>query len=284
MTGRSAATNLETYDAPEVAAHYATLDYLTPCERVLFETYIPTGSEILDLGVGGGRTTPHLAKRASRYVGVDYAPAMVKACEAKFPHLEFPNLEFKVADAANLSIVPDASFDVVVFAFNGIDYVLPEQSRQSCFGHVHRVLKANGIFIFSSHNARAVLIPPRWNRKRLRQTARRFSADSKILFWIWLVVLTAARSAWAFAQAAGATLLRILKRMPSGVFWRGEGSLVDSAHGGLLTHYGIPSCVVNELNALHFRAERILGDDYPQVSHPYTTDWYYYVFTKPCEK
>jgi ubiquinone/menaquinone biosynthesis C-methylase UbiE len=284
MTGRSAATNLETYDAPEVAAHYATLDYLTPCERVLFETYIPMGSAILDLGVGGGRTTPYLAKRASRYVGVDYAPAMVKACAAKFPNLKFPNLEFRVSDAANLSIFPDASFDVVVFAFNGIDYVLPEQSRQSCLAHVHRVLKADGVFIFSSHNARSVVIAPRWNRKRLQQTARRFSADSEILYWLWLVLLIAARSAWAFAQAAGATLLRIVKRMPSGTFWRGTGSLVDSAHGGLLTHYGTPSCVINELNALHFRPERILGDDYPYASHPYTTDWYYYVFAKVCEK
>jgi ubiquinone/menaquinone biosynthesis C-methylase UbiE len=284
MTGRSAATNLATYNAPEVAAHYATLDYLTPCERVLFETYIPAGSAILDLGVGGGRTTPYLAKRASRYVGVDYAPAMVKACEAKFRNVKFPKLEFKVADAANLSIFPDASFDVVVFAFNGIDYVLPDQSRRSCFAHVHRVLKANGVFIFSSHNARAVLIPPRWNRKRLQQAARRFSADSKILYWLGLVLLTSARSAWAFAQAARATLQRILKRIPSGTFWRGEGSLVDSAHGGLLTHYGTPSCVVNELGALHFRSERILGEDYPEASHPYTTDWYYYVFAKPCEK
>lgn len=279
MTGRSAATNLQTYDAPEVAAHYATLDYLTPCERELFEIYIPAGSAILDLGVGGGRTTSYLAKRASRYVGVDYAPAMVKACEAKFP-----GLEFKVADAANLSLFPDASFDVVVFAFNGIDYVLPDESRQGCFAQVHRVLKANGIFIFSSHNARAVLVRPLWNRMRLRQAARRFSADSKILYWLWLSLLTAARSALAFLRATGATLQRVLKRVPSGAFWRGEGILVDSAHGGLLTHYSIPSRVIAEMEALHFRPERILGDDYPHPSHPYATDWYYYVFAKPCEK
>jgi len=279
MTGRSAATNLQTYDAPEVAAHYAALDYLTPCERVLFEAYIPAESAILDLGVGGGRTTPHLAKRASRYVGVDYAPAMVKACEAKFP-----GLEFKVADAANLSVFPDASFDIVVFAFNGVDYVLPEQSRRGCFAQVHRVLKENGVFIFSSHNARAVLVRPRWNRTRLRQTARRLSADSKILYWLWLTLLTGARSALAFAQATGATLRRVLKRISSGTFWRGEGSLVDSAHGGLLTHYSTSSRVITELQSLHFRPERILGDDYPNPSHPYATDWYYYVFAKPCEK
>jgi SAM-dependent methyltransferase len=279
MTGRSAATNLETYGAPDVVAHYAMLEYLTPCERVLFETYIPAGSAILDLGVGGGRTTPYLADRASRYVGVDYAPAMVMACEAKFP-----NLEFRIADAANLSIFPDASFDVVVFAFNGIDYVLPDQSRQTCLMHVHRVLKANGVFIFSSHNARGVLERPVWNRKRLQGMARRFSSGSKILYWLWLVLLTAARSARASAQAAGATLQRMLKRIPSGVFRRGGGSLVDPVHGGLLTHYGIPSCVVDELDVLHFRPERILGNDYPRASHPYITGWYYYVFAKSCEK
>jgi SAM-dependent methyltransferase len=279
MTGRSAATNRDRYEAPEVAAHYATLDYLTPCERALFETYIPASSAILDLGVGGGRTTPYLSKRAAVYVGVDYAPAMVNACQAKFP-----GLEFRVADAANLSIFPDASFDVVVFAFNGIDYVLPQQSRQSCLAHVHRVLKANGVFIFSSHNARAVLFPPRWNRMRVRQTARRFSANSKILYRLWFVLLTAARSVLAFTRAAGATLLRVLKRIPSAAFWRGEGSLVDPAHGGLLTHYCVPSRVVAEMDGLHFRPERILGDDYPEASHPYTTDWYYYVFAKPCEK
>ena len=70
--------NLEIYNAPDVTAYYAALNYLTPCERLLFDTYISTGSAILDLGVGGGRTTPYLASRAARYVGVDNAEAMVR--------------------------------------------------------------------------------------------------------------------------------------------------------------------------------------------------------------
>jgi len=279
MTGRSTETNLQAYDAPEVAAHYAALDYLTPCERLLFETYIPAGSAVLDLGVGGGRTTSYLASRAWRYVGVDYAAAMVKACQKRFP-----DLEFVVADAANLSAFPDASFDAVVFAFNGIDYVLPDESRLSCLRHIHRVLKAGGVVIFSSHNARAVLMWRDWNRERLQRMARRFSGDSNLLYWILLVLLTSARLALAFGQAAGATLLRLLKKIPSQVFWRGEGSLVDSAHGGLLTHYATPSRVIAELAAVRLRPERILGDDYPRPSHPYATGWYYYVFAKAGEK
>jgi len=279
MTNRGPETNFLTYDAPDVAAHYAALHYLTPCERVLFETYIQPGAAILDLGVGGGRTTPYLANRASRYVGVDYAAAMVRACQTKFP-----GLDFVVADAANLSAFPDASFDVVVFAFNGIDYVLPEQSRRKCFEHIHRVLKVRGVVIFSSHNARAVLIRPHWNRERLRRMSQRLSAGSKVLYSLLFAILTSARSVLAFGLSASATLRRVLWRIPSLVFWRGEGNLVDPAHGGLLTHYSVPSRVIAELNGLHLRPERILGDDFPQPSHPYATDWYYYVFTKPGEK
>jgi SAM-dependent methyltransferase len=279
MSKRRADTNLQTYDVADVAAYYAALNYLTPCERVLFESYIPPGSAILDLGVGGGRTTSYLANWASRYVGVDYAPAMVKACQSKFP-----GLEFVVGDAANLSVFPDATFDVVVFAFNGVDYVLPEQSRRSCFEHIHRVLKDGGSLIFSSHNARAILVSVRWNRGRLQRAARRVSAESTALYWLLLGLLTSARWALAFGQAVGATLVRAFHRIPTRIFWRGEGNLIDSAHGGLLTHYSIPSRVIAELEALHFRPERILGDDHPQPSHPYSTDWYYYVFAKSCEK
>ena len=276
MTDRSAQTNLQTYDAPQVAAHYAALDYLTACERLLFETYIKPGSAILDLGVGGGRTTAYLAKRASRYVGVDYAAAMVRACRAKFP-----GLEFVVADAADLSAFSDNSFDVVVFAFNGIDYVLPQQARRACFKHIHRLLKPGGVLIFSSHNARAVLTPPRWNGERLRRAARRFCAGSKILYWMMLAILTSARSVLALCQSAAASLFRLLRRIPSRVFWRAEGNLVDSVHGGLLTHYCTPERVIAELEAQHFQLERIVGNEYPWSSHRYATDWYYYVFAKP---
>jgi hypothetical protein len=48
----------------------------------------------------------------------------------------------------------------------------------------------------------------------------------------------------------------------------------------LLTHYWIPQRVIQEMNDVGFRVERVLGDDYPQKGHPYATDWYYYVFIK----
>ena len=276
MDSRSPAINPYTYGNPGTVAHYTALNYLTPCERLLFATYIRPSSAILDLGVGGGRTTSHLSGLASRYVGVDYVPAMVEACRAKFP-----GMEFAVADAADLSAFADASFDAVVFAFNGIDFVLPQASRRRCLEHIHRVLKPGGVLIFSSHNARALFVRPSWNRERLRRVAQRFSAGSPAVAALLLGVLTAARATLAYAEALAKTLSRIARRLASRTLWRGEGCLLDSAHGGLFTHYTVPRFVVAEVEAAHLRSTCILGDDYPWPSHPLATDWYYYVFTKP---
>jgi ubiquinone/menaquinone biosynthesis C-methylase UbiE len=275
MATASAETNLQIYDAAPVASHYASLNYLTPCERLLFDSYINPGGTILDLGVGGGRTTAWLACRASKYIGVDNAPAMVEACKAKFP-----GLQFAVGDAADLSDYADESFETVVFAFNGIDYVLPGAARRACLQQIHRVLKPNGIVVFSSHNPRAILICQGWNRERLREAASRFSAGSEFTYQLWLVALTIARSIWALFQSAAATMLRLPRRILSRAFWQGEGYIVDPAHGGLLTHCWIPRCVIGELNSAGFRVERVLGDNHPRPDRSYSTDWYYYVFTK----
>jgi ubiquinone/menaquinone biosynthesis C-methylase UbiE len=275
VAGRSVETNLQVYGSPDVVSYYASLDYLTPCERLLFDCYLKPGSVILDLGVGGGRTTAYLAGRASHYVGIDYAEAMIEACQAKFP-----NLEFKVADAADLSAFRDESFDAVVFAFNGIDFVLPGKARRACLEHIYRILKAQGVLIFSSHNPRAVLVWRGWNRDRLQGIAREFSGRSALLYAGMFAGLKSVRFAVAVGQSAWSSLLRLFRRVPSQTFWRGEGNLADTAHGGLLTHYWTPERAIDELTSLHFRIERIVGNEYPQAHREYAADWYYYVFAK----
>jgi len=73
MSARDQAAHLKVYSAPEIVAQWAAMDSLTACEQLLFDTYLRPGMAILDLGVGGGRTTPYLSAIASRYVGVDYS-------------------------------------------------------------------------------------------------------------------------------------------------------------------------------------------------------------------
>jgi ubiquinone/menaquinone biosynthesis C-methylase UbiE len=267
-------TNLDTWNNPEIASYYSALTYLTPCERVLFDEYLHVGMAILDLGVGGGRTTPYLSSIASRYVGADYAAEMVAVCQKKFP-----NLEFQTVDAADLSRFPAAGFDTVVMAYNGIDNLMPNESRGRAWGHMHRVLKPQGVLIFSSHNPRSILVRPSWNPKRLETLAKRMAGES-LLYWPLLWGLTPVRVAIAALQSLVRSLFRVAKRAPTRAFWLGEGYLMDSAHGGTRIHYSTPEKVERELARFGFRLLRILGDDYPRVSRSLVTDWYYYVFAR----
>jgi SAM-dependent methyltransferase len=267
--------NILTYNAPAVAAYYAALDYLTPCERLLFDEHLKPGMAILDLGVGGGRTTAYLSSIAARYVGVDYASEMIAACRKKFPHLEF-----EVGDAADLTRFSSSSFDAVVMAFNGMDYVIPDEMRFRALREIRRLLKPEGILIFSSHNPRSIWVRASWNPQRVRAAAKRVAGEDSVLLQPLLWSLTAVRVILAGLQAMAQSLVRAARRLPTRAFWQGQGYLVDPAHGGLRTHLAVPEKVAHELEGLGFHLLRVLGDDYPRVSRRYVTDWYYYVFLR----
>jgi SAM-dependent methyltransferase len=267
--------NLAAFNSPEVTSYYSSLNYLTPCERLLFDEYLRPGMTILDLGVGGGRTTPYLSSIASQYVGADYAPEMISACRRKFP-----NLEFETVGAADLSIYAPSSFDAVVMAFNGMDSVIPDESRYRALREIHRVLKPEGVLIFSSHNVRSILVRPAWNPQRLASIARQMVGRSSVLYRPLLWSLTGLRLVIAVFQSIAKSLARAARRVPTRAFWRGEGYMIDAAHGGMRIHLWTPEKVAQELNQFGFRLLRVLGDDYPQPSRLYVTDWYYYVFSR----
>lgn len=104
------------------------------------------GASILDLGVGGGRTYPLLRLLSADYVGIDYLPAMVELCRQRHP-----DADVRLGDARQLSGIPDASRDLVVYSSNGIDAV-DHEDRQRVLAAVHRVLRPGGLFLFSTLN------------------------------------------------------------------------------------------------------------------------------------
>jgi ubiquinone/menaquinone biosynthesis C-methylase UbiE len=270
--------NLLVYNSREVAEHYAALNYLSTCERTLFEAYLRPGTDILDLGVGGGRTTPYLSSIARRYVGVDYAPEMVAICRAKYPELEF-----HTSDAADLSEFAESSFDAVVFAFNGIDYIPSDENRGKCLQECRRVLRSGGSLIFSTHNPRSILIRPLWEQQRVRSFAEKLAGGHSVLLGPLTIVATCAKAVTTTIRAIAQSTIRIVRRVPRSLFWHGEGWLWESSHGGLTLHYATPAHVIAEVEQHGFQLLRVLGDDYPRPSHRYITDWYYYVFAKTDE-
>lgn len=141
--------NRRVYGDPQVVKHYRGASALQPAERVIFDRIANdlTDAALLDVGVGGGRTTLHLAPRVRRYVGLDYAPAMIAAASERFSTSGY---EFVVGDARSLPF-PDSEFDVVLFSHNGIDYV-DHAGRLVALREIRRVLWPGGLFIFSTHN------------------------------------------------------------------------------------------------------------------------------------
>lgn len=152
MTGRVESSE-EFFLRDEVVAEYASFDFLFAPERAILDAVDGLGSmRVLDLGVGGGRTTSQLLGRAGEYVGVDLSPQMVQACRERFADWIGPRVRFAVCDATDLGEFADGSFHLVLFAFQGIDSVVEHDRRLRVLSEVRRVCADGATFAFSSDN------------------------------------------------------------------------------------------------------------------------------------
>lgn len=150
--------NKATYRSKSVVDYYASRDGLFPAELAIVCEIEPwlIGGKVLDIGIGGGRTTVPLATLARKYVGVDYSEEMIVACRTRFAgHPLRDRMTFAVADARDMSMFGADEFDVVVFSFNGIDSVRHDD-RMQILREIYRVLKPGGRFFFSTHNANCI--------------------------------------------------------------------------------------------------------------------------------
>lgn len=124
------------------------------------------GGRILDIGVGTGRTTRALLQISEDYIGVDYSARMIENCRRGHPRIRLA-----VCDARNLSAFDTGAFDLVMFSFNGLDY-MDHASRRTALAEIHRVLRPGGFFVFSAHNRQFPLRRP-WNLRRIVSGGRR---------------------------------------------------------------------------------------------------------------
>lgn len=140
--------NRETYARRDVLDFYHNANGLLPAEAKIFDRleHEIRNKRMLDLGVGGGRTTAFLLGLTDDYTGVDYVPAFAAHTAAKFP-----KARIIAGDARDIDHAADGSYDFVLFSYNGLDSISHED-RLRVMTEVRRVLKPGGIFMFSSHN------------------------------------------------------------------------------------------------------------------------------------
>lgn len=225
--------HLRTYREGDVVQWYASRDDLKPAEAAIFDSLEPAlrTARLLDIGVGGGRTTLHLLGRVGSYVGVDYSPDLVAATAARFPEARV-----ELADVRDLRQFGDDEFDVVVFSFNGISS-LQHEDRLRGLAEVRRVLRPGGAFVFSAHNRdheRLGLLPwqqpDRIGRPMLRKS-------------------------WEALRATGAR--REMRRRELST--AGYALVNDEAHGYALLHYYItPREQIAQLRAAGFEDVQIV--------------------------
>src|SRR5262245_15665040 len=109
--------NRRVYHAKNIASWYRS-DSLDSPETMALLAYQPAWADrdVLDLGVGSGRTTRFLAPLARRYVCVDSSPAMVA-----YVRTHAPTVAVHLADMRDLSLFADGNFDFVFASCNLID-------------------------------------------------------------------------------------------------------------------------------------------------------------------
>jgi ubiquinone/menaquinone biosynthesis C-methylase UbiE len=245
-----AAHNYAASTKADVVKRFELAQKLHPCEQYTFDKYIKKGQDILDIGVGGGRTVSYLSSKAKTYIGVDFSPRMIDACLRRYP-----TLDFRVEDATELKSFLDASFDVVVFTFNGISAIPTDEGRARCFKEVFRILRPNGIFIFSVGNSEFLAFLPSFYGASVLQKA-------------WRVLLSIAKTASL-----------VFRTLTSGVFYSKRGYLFLPLDGGVYLYAATQGIVDSECASAGFKTSDVV--EYNMVKLPrFFVGSYCYVVSK----
>lgn len=141
--------NAAVYRSPRVLQFY-TDDRLTPPEASALLKFQSAffGRDVLDIGVGTGRSTRYLAPLARRYVAIDNSPVMIEHMRRTQPRVDARELNM-----CDLSALEESSFDFI-FAPNNVLDAVSHESRLSALAAWRRVLRHDGVMVFSSHNRR----------------------------------------------------------------------------------------------------------------------------------
>ena len=143
------------YNSEKNQSHYTfSIDNvgLWESEKILIEKYVSKNSKILDLGCGTGRTTINLYKLGYKnIIGLDYSEKLIE-CAKRYCINNNLNINFKYGDATNLFEFESNSFDFVLFSYNGLMSIPRKENRDKVLEDVYRILKKDGIFIFTAHD------------------------------------------------------------------------------------------------------------------------------------
>lgn len=248
--------NLEVYSSKKIVVYYDRYSSeLQKPEKTIFSLLEPHLGRacMLDIGVGGGRTTAFFAPCVKKYTGIDFSAGMIEICRNKFSTATYSPV-FEVCDVRDLSRFKNASFDIVLFSFNGLDNISYAE-REKAILEIKRICSHDGFFCFSAHN---LLSLPGFFKLKFRKH------PIKLIRSLLLRNKLLKRNAAAIGRYPTADHVEIYD---------------DVYDHGLYTTYVRPSFQVNELEKAGFRDIRVFELEHgTQTTDLQRTDtWLYYL-------
>lgn len=247
-------TMKEVYETAHMVAWFRNMAErgLMPQEQYCLQT-VPASKRdsVLDIGIGGGRTTGPLSEAFRNYVGIDYSGAMVAAAKSFFP-----GADIRTMDARKLDF--DRGFDCVIFSFNGIDSI-DFSDRDQVFKQVGKVLKPEGYFIYSTHNI---------NHPRVSVWAKNFFVKELL-------------QAWPRIRPIVRSFLNRLSKFRHQSWNIESGSAVVNDPGGnfgyLNTYVDVAAEIETTLRRNGFRAVTTIGNSRKDAGYGVEDAWVYVV-------
>lgn len=119
-------------------------------EEKIFQKLYKRSDSILELGCGVGRISIGLHELGyANLLATDFAKNMVLKARHLSKLLGY-SIPYRVCDALDLEF-EDAIFEGAIFGFNGLMQIPKAVNRLQATREIYRVLKPDGLFVFTSH-------------------------------------------------------------------------------------------------------------------------------------
>ncbi|WP_191565349.1 class I SAM-dependent methyltransferase [Metabacillus idriensis] len=142
--------------------------------------YLPENAHILDNGAGPGKYSMALAKNGYQITLSDVTPKLVALAEEKAKELNLSNQfnGFYTADAANLTLFPDAAFDAALM-MGPLYHLQTDEARHKAVKELNRITKKDGyVFVAfrsrSHHMYASLQTPDNWRPNNSIESIRTF--------------------------------------------------------------------------------------------------------------